>query len=1030
MLKETLDQMYLRKVGRRRDEIAAYLYSNVTQISGVTLWETPNCEKYDDAVRAEGYKPINVGESWGGNGLSGWFKVRFTVPKEHAGKPFAVLINIGFEGCVFMNGTPYHGVDRFHEEVLLSESAEAGKEYELIVEAMSGEFWQNQTEPAVFKRAEIATINREVNQYWYALGFLMQLAETLPEKSVRRARLIRGLNESVNLFDFDNTDEASLCESANRAYSALLPLLEKKAADTSLALTCTGHAHIDTAWLWPYSETIRKCSRTFSTVLRYLEQYPDYQFSQSQPQLYEFTREYYPELYEEIKKWAKTGRWEPIGCMWVEADTNVPSGESLVRQVLYGKRFFSEEFGVDTDTLWLPDVFGYSGSLPQILKKAGVDYFTTIKLVWGNQFNQIPYSSFWWQGIDGTRVLTHMPPHGDYNTLVAPALLRKAEDEYKEKDRSDYALYQYGWGDGGGGPAKNHLENLKLAKDLEGLPKCVQRPAKEFFADLSKEAATFPTWRGELYFELHRGTYTTQAKTKRYNRKAEFALRDAEIFEATAMLLDKTYSAASFADSWKLILKNQFHDVIPGSSVKEVYQDTDRDYSEVFRVTSDAISNTTRKISERIRISGEGEPVAVFNTLSWDRVALAEVTPTRAGSRFVVDQNGTPVPSQLTADGRLIFLASVPAMGYATYKVMAKGEQAKSSELTVSPTLLENRFFRIELDDQGMITSLFDKRFAREVVPEGAKANLFRLFEDKPLDYGAWDIDFFYTEVGEDITSCESIEVAELGPVYGALKVVRRFGKSKLEQRIVIYSDTPRIDFATEVDWHEHLKVLKVAFPVTVNSPTARYEIQFGNVDRPTHSSTSWDFAKFEVCGHKWADLSEGGFGVSLMNDCKYGYDIRENVMRLTLLRASVEPDPTADRGHHTFTYSLYPHAGDYAEGGTVRAGYELNVPVITEFCGTGDGDLPADMSLLRVDADHVVLDSIKRAEDDNSIILRFYEAHNKRGRVNVTTDLAVTAAIECNLMENDLGKVSLNEGVISFDVLPFEIKTIRISVS
>lgn len=1033
MLNERLEDLYLRKIKQRYEEIGRYLYSNITPIEGIELRETLEFEKYQDAVTSEGYRPIKVGENWGGNGKSGWFKIRFALPPSFAGKPSAALINIGFEGCVFVDGAPHQGVDRWHEEVLLAEKSEPGAKYELVIEAMSGEYWQNRTEPAVFKRAEIATINREVNDYWYALGFLLQLAETLPEKSVRRARLIRGLNKSVNLFDLDNTDEDSLRQSAIEAYDKLKPLLEKKAEPSALNLTCTGHAHIDVAWLWPYAETIRKCSRTFSTAIRYMEQYPDYVFSQSQPQLYEFSKEHYPKLYEQIVKRVKEGRWEPVGGMWVESDTNLPSGESLVRQLVYGKRFFQDEFGIEVNNLWLPDVFGYSGALPQILKKVGVEYFTTIKLIWGNQFNKIPYSSFWWQGIDGTCILTHMPPHGDYNSQIRPDILRKAQDDYAEKDRSEHVLYQFGWGDGGGGPDKTHLERLKLAKDLEGLPKCIQRPSAEFFADLKKEADSFPTWRGELYFELHRGTYTSQARTKKNNRKAEFALRDAEILSAAAMTFGASYPAADLEKAWKTVLKNQFHDVIPGSSVGDVYIDAEKDYAEVFQITGRAAQDAETCITDKIDTTGPGQPIVVFNTLSWDRDVVASAEITRFGRYQVVDSMGVPVPSQISKDGsRLHFMAHVPAIGYAVYHIVKEevDQLAESgSGVTISPTHLENRFFSIELDDQGLITSIFDKRIGRDLIPVGAAANLFQLFDDRPLDWEAWDIDFFYKEKEQEITGIEFIEIDELGPIQGSLKLVRKFGNSTVEQKIVIYSDIPRIDFVTDIDWQENKKLLKVAFPVTVNSPTARYEIQFGNLERPTHSSTSWDFARFEVSAHKWADLSEGGYGISLLNDCKYGYDIHDGVMKLTLLRAPTIPDPVADRGKHSFTYSLYPHEGNYTAGGTVRAGYELNVPVRVVSASAHPGQLPKSMSLFRLDSDHVVLDTVKKSDTDDSVILRFYEAHNKRGRVNLLTDIQIKDACECDLLEREIGKIDHSEGVIGFDIAPFEIKTVKISV-
>jgi len=1030
---ETNEERYLQKIKRRHEEIAKLIYSNVTPIEGVVMRETEGFERYDEAINAPGYKPINTGDWWGGGLNSGWFKMSFELPKSFEGKPAVALVDVGFEGLVYLNGEPFHGIETWwHKEVLLAEKAEAGTRYDLVIEAMYNWAWiqSYRGKKAQFKQAEIATINREVDSYWYALGFLHALASALPEGSVRRARLIRGMNESVNAFDLDNTDEQSLKESAERAMAILKPLFDQKAEPSALTATCTGHSHIDVAWLWPYSETIRKCSRTFATALRMMERYPEYHFSQSQPQLYEFTKERWPELYSQIRERVKEGRWEPIGCMWVEADTNVPSGESLVRQCLFGKRFFMDEFGVETKVLWLPDVFGYSASLPQILKKSGVDYFTSIKLLWGNQFNRFPYSSFWWEGIDGSRVLAHFPPHGDYNTRVHPEQLILAQRNYKEKDRSNHILFQFGWGDGGGGPDRTHLENLKLAKDLEGLPRCVQRKGAEFFDDLAKEASTFPVWRGELYFELHRGTYTTQSKTKRINRLAELALRDAELLSSVAFALGSKYPQDAINGAWKLVLKNQFHDVIPGSSVPEVYVDAANDYEKAISTANDARKEAASFLASKIDTSGDGEALVVFNTLSWERKGIVSVQLPGSGRWSVTDYRGVFVPSQISKDGKsLSFTANVPAMGWAVYHLINRASEEVDSDITAAVDLLENKFYRIKLDSDGLIASVWDKCAGREVLPEGERANLFQLFDDRPNDFDAWDIDVHYIEKCWNVTDLEDITVDEVGPVYASIRLKRRFGGSSVDQRIVIYADVPRIDFITHANWNEKHKVLKVRFPANVNSETARYEVQFGSVERPTHKNTSWDIARFEVCGHKWADLSESGYGISLLNDCKYGYSADPKSLSLTILRAPTDPDPTADIGEHDLTYSLLPHQGDWVDAGVVQAGYELNVPLFVLPELVHEGNLPARYSVVELDMPNVILDTIKKAEDDESLIMRLYESNNKRGVVTITTELPIRKVVECDLMEREIGNVSLCEGAISFEIVPFEIKSVKLSV-
>jgi alpha-mannosidase len=1036
MSTQTHQEFYLKKIKRRYVEIESHIYLNLTPIEGVEIREAESFQNYEDAINAPGYRPIRIGERWGSGTRTGWFRLGFAVPESFRGKPFCALLNLGHEGLVYKDGLPFQGIESiWHKEVLLSESAEPGKRYDLVVEVMYNMAWFGRTEPAEFKMAQIATIHREVESYWYSLGLLYELAEALPESSVRRAKIIRGLNESVNAFDLDRTDEESLRRSAERAAAILQPLLEKKADASALRATCVGHSHIDTAWLWPYAESVRKCSRTFSTVMRLMEQYPDYHFSQSQPQLYEFTKERWPDLYRQIRERVKEGRWEAVGCMWVEADTNVPSGESLVRQTLYGKRFFQEEFGVDTNILWLPDVFGYSGALPQILKKAGVGYFQTNKIL-GNHMNTPPHHSFWWQGIDGTKVLAHLAPNGNYASLMSPSQLIPAQEWYTEKGCSDNILYQFGHGDGGGGAERMHLENLKRAKDLEGLPKLVPGTAAQFFEKLAKEADAFETWRGELYFEQHRGTYTTQSRTKKHNRKAELALRDAELLCTAAMTLGAQYPSEDLHKAWKIVLKNQFHDVLPGSSVPIVYEELEVDFAEVYRLVDGATERAVEQVAAQTDTEGPGRPILVFNTLPWIRNGIAEITLPAYGEYLVLDSRGVEVLTQLSRDGKtLSFGTRVPSVGMEVYRLVNEAPLPGDGELTVSTGLLENKFFRIELDSDGLITSIFDKQAGRQVMPEGAKGNALELFEDKPNKEPAWDIDFFYTEKGGPITALQSIEVDELGPLFGSLRLVREFSGSTLEQRIVIYSDNPRIDFITHVNWDEQDKMLKVAFPVDINSPNARYEIQFGNIERPTHKSTSVDFAKFEVSGHKWADLSESDYGVALMNDCKYGYNTDENTIKLTLLRSPSTPGPEnmcgsgpiADIGEHDFTYSLLPHQGEYHEGGVVRAGYELNVPLRTVLTTSHAGSLPSRTSLFTVVGESVVLDTVKKSEDDGSIILRLYEAHNKRVKASIATELLVTEAWECDLMENNIAKLDLREGTVSFEMCPFEIKTIRV---
>lgn len=1017
--------MLLRKIGRRKDEIRNHMISNRLPITDIVYRETPDFERYEDAVRAADYAPIRVGDRWGG-GINGWFKMRFVIPADWRGREVAAYINLGGEACAFVDGKPYQGVDNNHEELLLTRSARGGESFEIVLDAMSHIWHQHANRPPVtFSRAEIATRNPEVQDYWFNLEILHLLAEQLPQESPRRAKIIYLLSKSVDAFDYTNTDEASLKKSALRANAILQPLLECRADASATNVAVHGHSHIDVAWLWPYRETKRKCARTFSTVMRMMEQYPEYVFSQSQAQLYEFTRQNYPALYEDIKKRVKEGRWDVTGSMWVEADCNLCSGESLIRQILVGKNFYKDEFGIETDVLWLPDVFGYSAALPQILKRARVNYFSTIKINW-SQFNHFPYNTFYWQGIDGTRILSHFPPTTDYNAYPEPRKLIQQVRDFAEKDRCDWSLLSYGWGDGGGGPDRRHLEFLRRSKDLEGLPRCRQMKVSEFFHKIDG-CEDLPVWVGELYLELHRGTYTTQARNKRYNRRCELLYRDAELWSSVAAPAGHAYPYQELHKQWRRILCNQFHDVIPGSSIREVYEDTDQMYPEILAVGEKAAGDALAVIAANVDTSGGGEAAAVvFNSLPWERSQVQHLTPNDDADRAVVGPDGKEVPVQ-AAGQSLAFLATAPPMGYSVYHVVKKRPARTRNELRVSRTRLENRFCRIELDSKGAIRSLVHKQTGREVVRQGERLNLLRLYEDKPNDFDAWDIDFFHDEKWEDVSDVQSIQVLSEGPLYAELQIARKFGKSQLRQTMRVYADNPRIDFVTWVDWHEDHKCLKALFPVDVNASEARYEIQFGNVERPTHSNTSWDFAKFEVAAHRWADISEEGFGVSLMNDCKYGHQTAGSEMRLTLLRSPKEPDYAADMGEHTFTYSLMPHAGDYIDAGTVRRGYELNVDMRTVMTKPSKGVFPKSRSFFSVDATNVVLETVKKAEREDATVLRLYECHNRRSKVSVKVGIPFKRVYECDLMEDNIASVSSRDGSFEFEIRPFEIRTFKV---
>lgn len=707
------------------------------------------------------------------------------------------------------------------------------------------------------------------------------------------------------------------------------------------------------------AQTREKVVRSFATVLKFMDEYPEYRFMSSQPVLYYFLKQRYPELYAQIQQRVKEGRWETEGGMWLEADCNLTSGESLVRQFIYGKRFFREEFGQDNRILWLPDVFGYSGALPQIMKKSGVDYFMTTKLAW-NQINKIPNDTFIWRGIDGSQVLTHLittlnvgqdPKENfftTYNGILHPDAIMGGWERYQNKEINNDILVCYGYGDGGGGPTRQMLETARrMEYGVQGIPKVRQASARTYFEELETRVKDNPhleTWEGEFYFEYHRGTYTSMARNKRGNRKSELLMMDLELL---GVLADGRlpYPAEDLRCFWRdTILLNQFHDILPGSSIAEVYEVTKKEYE-------DLAAGAGKLLQERLNLlAGEGTGVTVFNTLGFVRSGVVNLGDVTASA--LRDETGKCYPVQRTADGAVAYLENLPSKGYKTFALWeASGE---SPFIRKDAYHLETPYYAITLDENGHMVSIFDKKHDRELVQAGKAANQLRLYEDKPIYFDNWDIDMYYVEKSWPVDELVSMRWSEDGPVRTTLELEYRCNQSTIWQKIHFYANTPRIDFETKADWKEHQHLLKAEFPVDIHSDEATFEIQFGNVTRKVHTNTSWDKARFESCGQKWMDFSEGHYGVSLLNDCKYGHSVRDGVIGLTLIKCGVEPNPNADVEMHTFTYALFPHAGTWKEAGTVEESYQLNLPAYAvraasryclllyrggaQKCGSGDG--------------------------------------------------------------------------------------------
>ena len=980
-----------------------------------------------------------------------------TIPDGWAGqRVFLALEFGGAETLVYVGGQPAQAIDHQHHDLLLADPAEAGRRYDLALAAYTGTAdaqkqggWSgaggasvvDDTVEVTLRTAEIQIIDRPTEALFYDMHVAFESAKTLDPNSREYVIIMNVLDAATNLLDFRRgVDDEDFYASAAQAQEYMqAELYQKYHADPAFSPTlwATGHAHIDTAWLWRLAHTHQKIGRTFTTALALMDQYPNYHFSASQPQQYAYLKQDYPEVYARVKEAVTRGQWEPVGGMWVESDCNVVSGESLVRQFLYGLRFFEQEFGHHTNVVWLPDVFGYSAAFPQIIKKAGMKYFMTIKIYW-SQINKPPYQTFEWEGLDGTTVLTHFSPLGDYNAHQTPAQWRRNWTEYKQKHLNDSALYIYGWGDGGGGPTRQMVERAERGADFPGMPRVKMTTNEAFFEDLERQVAgnpMLPRWVGELYLEYHRGTYTSQGRNKQFNRQSEILLGTAEQIASVARLTTgAAYPQASINKAWELTLLNQFHDIIPGSSIHAVYDDSTQDYQTILSIGSDAANEALMAVADRIPArSGD---VVLYNPLSWSRSDVAELPRNlNLPGQHVKDFGGT--------EKTLVHLKDLPALGYDTLQsesLPLLGDAHGDSGLRVSTEALENRFFKVTLDGNGEITSLYDKRHNREVLDQSSycKGNALLTFEDKPMNFDAWDIDIYYQDKMTPAQQVDSIDVIETGPLRATVEVKRSFGVgSTITQRLSIYRDLPRIDFATEADWQERQTLLKVAFPVTIHAARATYDIQFGNLERPTHWNTSWDWARFEVCGHKWADLSEGDYGVSLLSDSKYGWDIKGNVMRLTLLKGAINPDPDADRGRHLFAYALYPHAGDWRQAETVQRAYEFNVPVLSaparaeSTLGSSD-TLPASFSLVSPSVPNLIIETIKKAEDDDALIVRLYEAYGQRGPASLTFARPVQSAVEVNLLERETDETKANVlttsgASVAFTYTPYEIKTLKV---
>lgn len=970
------------------------------------------CMTYDmlGAEEAEQlpYAPAPVGMPWGRMWEYGWFRGDITLDDRAQGKPIVLDIRTGGEATVFVDGqefgtrraewvtTPHH----YLCDQVLTPQGEAGQSIHLLFEAYAGhDFPGCETGPVrpgdceprpesetrcVIGETTYGIWHEEAYQLWLDVTVLRDLLSVTDETSLRAARIEEALEQFTLTVDFEQPRAARLADYV-KAREVLRPALAAHNGSTAPEMWAMGHAHIDLSWLWGYRETQRKIARTFAQQIRLMDMYPEYKFIQSQAQAYRLCKELYPRLYERIKEKIKAGQWIADGSMWVEPDTNLSSGESLIRQIVHGKRFYREEFGLDTQVLWLPDTFGYTAALPQILKGCGVRYLTTQKIFWTyNGSDRFPYHYFTWQGMDGTEITSFL--HMDYNSFTdAATMVKRWRDRVQKRGLSRFLL-PFGYGDGGGGPCRDHIEMALREKDLEGVPKVRMDSPQAFFEASAADGAPPNRYVGELYFQCHRGTYTSQAAVKRGNRKAEFALREAELWSVAAA--EKVEYPLSRLDAlWKEALLNQFHDILPGSSIARVYEEAARRYAFVMDGTADITQAATASL-----VSGEG--CTYFNSLSWTRKALVK-----------------------TADGYGV--ATIPPMGWTSTVDTSLPAQPVTVREGAEDITLSNGLLTVSINRSGEIVRCTDARGNARI---SGKANVLRMYKDVPRMFDAWDIDSMYDQSPVALEDEGQIEVLEATPWKATLRVTRRISLSDWVQEISLCADSTRIDFDTRVHWQERHRLLKAAFPTGVHADDGINEMQFGYVRRPTHRSRPYDADRFEVPNHRYTALCDENRGAAVLNDCKYGVSMQGDEIALTLLRAATAPDLHADQGDHAFKYSYYVWDGAFIASDVVHEGYELNVPVL---CAAGHG---TEHSLMQVDAPNIIIDTVKAAEDGSGdVIVRLYESKHAITDAVLHLALPCGQAALCDMLENIQQVLPVEDGRIALSFHGFEVKTLRI---
>ncbi|XP_022094007.1 alpha-mannosidase 2C1-like [Acanthaster planci] len=968
---------------------------------------------YNEAVSRE-FTKTEIGESFGPTWATHWFRIEFIIPDEWSNKEVRLAWNSNSEATVWQDGVPVHGLDKDHHTDFPLSSLQTGVQQRLFIEmACNGMFGAgsgligppNPNMTFNLSKVELVTFDRLVFDLICDIETLVDMVKHIPETDQRSFQALYTVNSMVNICTIGNPD------SYQKARQVAQKFLSQASGSSCHTVHAMGHAHIDSAWLWPYAETVRKCARSWSTTLSLMNRHPKYKFACSQAQQYEWMRTHFPVLFEKIQLGVHQEQFIPVGGVWVEMDGNLPSGESFIRQFLYGQRFFMKAFQRKCNVFWLPDTFGYSAQLPQIIREAGIEYFVTQKLSW-NLINKFPHSTFWWEGIDGSRCLTHFPPADNYGTSAKVEEILNTVTGNKDKGRVNHSMLLFGYGDGGGGPSEVMLARLERMKEVDGLPRVKMSTPQHFFESVVKEGTdNLCSWVGELYLELHQGTFTSQAKIKKCNRKMEFLLRNVELVYSVGLATSGPrghYPSDQLDRMWKGLLLNQFHDVLPGTCIEQVVDDALMIYKDIENTASDLFIQGLQALC----VPSQQKGYCVFNPVSWQRCEV--ITLPSHGEDDGPSGAKIAKRAAVTHDceGRTLVLVNVLPLSLMSPCEMATSVKPVQVKQVEGAFQLENEHLVAVVDRLGRVKKLQHREADRDAFRTSEEGcfygNQFVIFDDIPLFWDAWDVMDYHLETRQPVTKqVTPAQIRDNNQLRCSIQTKLFISdQSWIEQVISLDSGCPYLKFTTKVEWHENHKFLKVEFPLNVRSTSATYDIQFGHFQRPTHFNTSWDSAKYEVVGHKWADLSEHGFGVALLNDCKYGHSCHGNIMRLCLLRSSKSPDPSADMGQHEFTYAIMPHKGSLQESRVIQEAYNLNNPLVV-FPGT----TPLHFgSYFTVDNSAVIIENIKKAEDDEKVlVMRLYEAFGGQAKTTIQTCLPVCKVERCNILEEPTPKNSLN---------------------